>query len=144
MPDIAQAVLRATGTRLHTQVVGNSLCAAGLPARRPLQTIPHICQRWRKTQWRQVLLTDEFRFCLLFADGRSHHARLSRPCGNAFRSQASLNVTVMVWRWIHWDDQTDLIVQNNIQNAHRYCGQVITPVVTPSSSRTTRTLTHIV
>ena len=139
---------RVAGNRVSTQTVRNRLHAEGLRSRRPAQRIPlpphHRQQRliwanqrrnWRVNRWRNVLFTDESRFCLDFNDGR---ARVWRN-----RNERYANCTIaehdrygggslMIWAGIQVGRRTDLIViRRGTMTGERYRDEVVTPVIIP-------------
>ena len=142
----------ATGTRISTQTVRNRLHQAGFHSRRPAQRIP-LNQRqrqtrlnwarqhrnWRLNQWRQVLFTDESRFCLDFNDGRQ---QVWRQPGERF-AQCTVaehdrygGGSVMIWGGIWNGGRTDLVVfRRGTVNAARYLNEVIRPQVIPQMMR---------
>ena len=136
-----------TNNRISAQTVRNRLAEHGIRARRPYrgpvlsQRHRHARQtwarqhiRWNQNQWRNILFSDESRFCLSFADGRH---RLYRRRGERFADACVLPVdrygggSVMVWGGISYDNRTPLVIVRGNLNAQRYRDEILGPVVVP-------------
>ncbi len=140
----------ATGTHISDQTVRNRLHQDGLAARRPLARIPltprhrnarlQWAQRyrhWTHQQWRNVMFSDESRFCLDVNDGRQ---RVWRRRGERY---ADCTVSqhdrygggsVMVWAGIWVGGRTDLVVfRQGTLTGVRYVNEVIRPQVIPTA-----------
>ena len=91
-------------------------------------------QYWNAAQWRQIRNTDESRFSLEHADGRTrvfHHTgeRYADACvveADRFRVGS-----VMVWGGISHNGKTQLVTVNGTLNAQKYRDDNLAPVVLP-------------
>lgn len=137
--------------RISAQTVRNRLRAAGLTARRPYYGLPlsgarrharlvwvnqHL--RWPARMWRDILFTDESRFCLSRGDGR---VRVWRRRGERFadccvpQRDRWGGGSIMVWGGIHATGRTPLLVLQGNLNAQRYVDEVLRPEVVPYTRR---------
>lgn len=138
----------ATGVRISDQTVRNRLHSHNLrafrPAVRPRLTMRHRTNRLEfarlhvnldRARLRNILFTDESRFCLDFHDGRR---RVWRSKNERY---ANCNVvehdrfgggSIMVWGGISLDGSTDLyVIRNGSLNALRYRDEILDPIVRP-------------
>ena len=144
---IAGLVRNATGTRVCARTVRNRLRSARLRARRPYVGIPltrahrharlnwtRVHRRWPRRMWNQVLLTDESRFNLMFADGRVSVWRRDgerMDPANVIQHDRFGGGKVMVLGGISYRGKTYFVaIQGNL-NAVRYCTEIVMPVVLP-------------
>ena len=157
----AETARNLLGTRqrpVSADTVRRRLAAANLrnrrPARRPVLTPRHRMARlqwaqgrirWRHQQWRQVLFTDESRFCVDSPDGR---VRIWRPRNERFADASVLErnawggPSVMIWGGIALNRRLGPVFFQNVGqgrgngvNAQRYIQQVIRPHVIPFLAR---------
>lgn len=114
------------------------------PARHPTLSIEHkrnrlyFCREhlnWNLNQWSNCLFTDESRFKLKGADGRT---RIWREKGERYQENCMMSVepygggSVTVWAGIFTGGRTELVVLiNQTMNAERYLNQVLRPIVLP-------------
>jgi transposase len=120
------------------------------PARRPILTARHRQQRllwaqqhrnWNWRQWRNILFTDESRYCLHHPDGRIRvwRRRNQRYADNNVQeTNAWGGPSIMVWGGIRLNHLVGPVVfqdigpgRGNGVNAQRYIDQVLRPVVVP-------------
>lgn len=137
----------ALGRRISSQTVRNRLKRCGLKARRPYKgtelTDRHKTSRrnwarhhlrFRVQDWSRVLFSDESRFSLKFADGRT---RVWRRRGERFAGCCVTEVdrfgggSVMVWGGICGGNRTRLVVVNGTLTSQRYRDEILSPVVLP-------------
>lgn len=133
--------------RISAQTVRNRLRSFGLRARRPYRGSMLTPQRratrlrwvnervrWHARRWRQVLFTDESRYCVSHGDGR---VRVWRRTGERYADACIDEVdrwgggSVMVWGGIHSRGRTGLIVLNGNLNAQRYVAEVLRDEAVP-------------
>ena len=146
---IAARLMNATRSRFSVYTFLNRLRSAGLKAHRPyvgiLLTVHHrrlrlnwakTHYRWSRRRWNRVLLTDESRFNVQFADGR---LRVWRRTGestdenNIVERDRYGGGSAMIWGGIlvcH-SGKTELVTVNGRLNARRYCDEIFIPVVIP-------------
>lgn len=120
------------------------------PTRRPPLTARHRQQRlqwarqyrnWTWMQWRNILFTDESRFCVSHSDGR---VRVWRRRNERYADQNVLEVnawggpSIMIWGGISINQLVGPVVFQNIGpgrgngvTAQRYVDQVLRPTVLP-------------
>lgn len=133
--------------RISRRTVTRRLQEAGLRSRRPYRgpmLTPRHCRarlqwcrrhlRWRIGDWHQVLFTDESRFTVRHADGRTRvyrrvHERYTDPC--VLRHDRFGGGSVMVWGGIATNRRTELVVIPGNLNAQRYREDILTPHVLP-------------
>lgn len=144
---VAESASTALGRVLSQSTVRRRLRAAGIRARRPYcgptLTRQHRhnrliwtrrVRRWQLRDWRNVMFTDESRFCLYKHDGR---ARVYRRQGerNAPNCVAEVQAhgggSVMVWGGIRGENKSPLVIVMGNMTAQRYIDQVLRPVVLP-------------
>lgn len=134
--------------QVSERTIRRRLSDIGLHARRPA-TAPELLrnhrverlrfarehQNWGIDEWKNILFTDESRFCLKSPDGRQ---RIYRRTGERFeQNHFSPRVSygggsVMVWGGVQLDSRTDLlIVDGGAMTADRYIRQVLEPHVVP-------------
>ena len=85
-----------------------------------------LCQehiRWRRAQRRTVFFSDESRFTLFRADGRSrsyrrHNERYAANC--VLEHDRFGGNSVMVWAWMHHDGRTVLVRGNDAFSVQIY------------------------
>lgn len=138
----------ALGRRISSQTVRNRLKRYGLKAHRPYRgkelTDQHKTSRrnwaqhhlrFRVQDWSRVLFSDESRFSLKFANGRT---RVWRRRGERFAGCLVTEVdifgggSVMVWGGICGGNRTRLVVVNGtLTSSQRYRNEIFTPVVLP-------------
>lgn len=143
--------------RISAQTIRNRLREGGLRARRPLRgvvlTARHRHQRrqwcqthrvWNRLRWRRVWFSDESRFVLHHAEGRTRvYRRRERfaPCCirevNRFGGGS-----VMMWAAISHSGRSQLVhVEGNL-NARRYCDQILEPHILPIMQDPTQCFQH--
>lgn len=136
------------GTNLSVWTVRRRLQEVGLNACRPA-TGPKLLRHhrvarlqfarehvnWNLGQWRNVLFTDESRFCVHSPDGRK---RVWRRAGErfsacTFSSRLSHNGgSVMVWAGISMEACTDLVfIDEGSLTAHRYIEEILADHIVP-------------
>ncbi|KFM75199.1 Transposable element Tcb1 transposase, partial [Stegodyphus mimosarum] len=144
------AILQHVQDTLHlpvsTRTISRRLVKRGLHSRRPLRRLPltpqHRRQRleWYRTgamwmtEWRNVVFSDESRFCL-FSDSRYICVWLRR----GDRSNPVLTVErptsrqrgIMVWGAIAYDSRSPLVRIQGTMTAQRYLDNVLWPVAIP-------------
>ncbi|KAF2880860.1 hypothetical protein ILUMI_25315 [Ignelater luminosus] len=138
--------------RVSDQTVRRRLHEAELRSR-ARANVPHLTDRhrqerlryandygnWTARRWRNVLFTDESRFCLFHSDARvrvwrRRGQRLERQCVNPRR--AFNGGSVMVWGGVSYDHRTDLvIIPRPGMTALRYIREVLRPHVLPMRRR---------
>ena len=138
---------RAGHQGLCVQTVRNRLRQYGLrsrkPAKKPRMNDGHRQARfqwarahraWTRAQWRDILFTDESRFCLDHTDGRR---RVWRRNGERFQdccvqaARQGRGGSIMVWGGISDQGKTDLIVVEGNMTGQRYIDQILRPVIVP-------------
>ena len=143
----AQQTPGRTNNRISAQTVRNRLQEHHLHARRPYrgqiltqarrqarQQWATAHTRWTHQQWRDVLFTDESRFTLYHADGRT---RVWRRRGERYSDACVLETdrfggaSVMVWGGISFTAKTQLIFIEGNLNAARYRDEILQPVAVP-------------
>ena len=93
---------------------------------------PHFI--WRRADWNRVLFSDESRFALSHADGRT---RVYRRTNEHYADCCVLErdrfggSSVMVWGGIMGRQKTDLVVMQGNLNARRYIDDALRPHVIP-------------
>lgn len=124
------------------------------PARGPILTPRHRRERlqwatnhqnWRHQQWRTVIFSDESRYCISTADGRT---RVWRRRGERYADNCMMETNVwggpniMVWGGIGLNHKLGPLVFQNLGpgrgngvNAARYTDQVLRPHVVPHFAR---------
>lgn len=139
------------GGRVSEKTVRNRLRINNLRCRRPYKgtilTRRHRDVRlrwaqnrvvWNQRRWNGVLFSDESRFTLSFADGRT---RIWRRTGERFADCCVMQRdrfgggSVMVWGGIFGNQKTRLLIIRNNLNARRYIDDVLTPEVIPFLAR---------
>ena len=133
--------------RISASTVRRRLHSFDLQARRPyrgpvLQPIhrrnrlrwsqQHL--RWTQREWRQVLFSDESRFCVDAPDGRERvwRRRGERFTDNCVRQRNRWGgPSVMVWAGISSRHRTPLVVVNETLTAQRYIDQILRPYLLP-------------
>lgn len=128
--------LRETDLRSRSQARVPRLTAAHQQARMEYART-HI--DWTQRQWRQVLFTDESRFCLFTNDRRvrvwrRRNERFDRACVATVR--AFNGGSIMVWAGITMTERTDLvIIPPPGLTAARYIDEILRPEVLPFRQR---------
>uniref|UniRef100_A0A667ZNY4 Transposase Tc1-like domain-containing protein n=1 Tax=Myripristis murdjan TaxID=586833 RepID=A0A667ZNY4_9TELE len=135
------------GRRLSAQTIRNRLHAANLwsqrAARRPAMTALHRqarlrwCQQhvhWNLNMWRNVMFSDESRFCLRHLDRRvkawrRRGERYADCCTDRVTSFGG--VSVMVWGGISLTGKTRLVIIGGNLNAETYRDEILQPVAIP-------------
>ena len=145
--DLQARYARRYGRRVSDQLIRNRLHAANLrarkPAKKPKMTALHrlarlrFCRQhrqWNLNQWRNVMFSDESRFCLRSLDGR---VKVWRRRGERFADCCINRVTafgggsVMVWGGISMTGKTRLVVIVGNLNAMNYRDDILEPVAVP-------------
>ena len=135
------------GRPISSKTVIRRLRERGIRARRPyvgpVLTLRHRqarlqwCQnhrQWQARQWNGVLFSDESRFTLEKADGRT---RVYRRTGERFTDACVTQVdrfrrgSVMVWGGISHAGKTALVIVRGNLNAQKYRDDILAPVVIP-------------
>lgn len=125
--------LREVGVRARRPYVGPHLTVARR-RRRMAWVAAHAPRRFTLRQWRQVLFTDESRFCLFRADGRQ---RVYRRRGERFADACVVERdrfgggSVMVWGGISHGLKSHLVVIDGNLTAARYRDEILRPHVVP-------------
>ena len=94
-----------------------------------------------RRNWRTALFTEESRFTLKFADGR---IRIWRRPGERFAEACVVPVdrfgggSLVVLGGVNYAGKTNLIVIRQTLNAHRYCDDILRPVLVPYMRRSNR------
>lgn len=134
--------------RISSQTVRNRLRESGLRAYRPFVAQVLTRQhrqarlawarhhlRWTSQQWKNVLFSDESRFCLTRPDGRCRvYRRRNERCAQACvqeRDRFGGGASVMVWGGISHDHRTALVIIHGGLNATRYRDEILQPHVLP-------------
>lgn len=149
---------RRYGNRVSDQTIRNRLHEANLhsrkPARKPKMTPLHRLARlrwcrqhrgWNLNRWRNVMFSDEARFCLRKLDGR---VRVWRRRGERFADCCIDKVTpycggsVMIWGGISMTGKTRLVVVNGNLNAVNYRDDILRPVAVPFLQTLDQTLSY--
>jgi len=136
---------------ISAQTVRRRLRGFGIRARRPYRG-PILSARhrqarlrwarehldWRRVDWNTVVFTDESRYKLSRADGRTI---VYRRVGERFAASCVQEVdrfglgSVMIWGGICGGRKTRLLVINGNLTAQRYIDQVLTPELVPFVNR---------
>lgn len=135
------------GRRISDQTVRKRLHAANLrarkPAKKPAMTALHRQNRmrwcrqhrpWNLNMWRNVMFSDESRFCLRKLDGR---VKVWRRPGERYADCCIDRVTafgggsIMVWGGISIIGKTRLVIVDGNLNAVRYRDEILQPVAIP-------------
>ena len=142
----AREIIGRHGRPIHARTVSRILKRHGIRCRRPykgLQLKPHhrryrlqwARQRLNQRQnWSHVVLSDESRFNVSNADGRS---RVYRRLRERFADNCVLERErfggggVMVWGAINHNFRSQLIVLNGTLTARRYVDEILQPVLVP-------------
>ncbi|KAK7109583.1 hypothetical protein V1264_013599 [Littorina saxatilis] len=138
-----------SGTTTRRRLSANHLYCRR-PARRTLLTAQHRQQRlqwghqhlnWNQRQWRDILFTDESRYCISHADGRIRVWRRRNQryaANNILQHNAWGGPSVMIWGGIGLNRLVGPVVfqgigpgRGNGVNAQRYINQVLGPTVVP-------------
>lgn len=140
------------GRRISDVTVRNRLNEAGLHSRSRVR-VPALTQQhrqarlhyartyknWTQRQWRNVLFTDESRFCLFNSDRR---VRVWRRQGQRYDRSCVQPVhafnggSVMVWGGIWYNGRTELVIQPPPGvTAIRYIDEVLRPHILPVGRR---------
>lgn len=136
----------------HRLVASNLRCYR--PARGPVLTPRHRQERlqwalqrqnWRNQQWRNVIFSDESRYCISTADGRT---RLWRRRGERYDDNCMMErnawggPSIMVWGGIGLNVKLGPVIFQNLGpgrgngvTAARYIDQVLRPHVVPHFAR---------
>ena len=133
--------------RISDQTVRNRLREHGLQARRPYRCLPLTAARrrvrldwarqhlnWNAIRWNSVLFTDESRFKLSVADGRT---RVWCRRGERYADAKVLErdrwggPSVMVWAGVSYRHKTLLLFIEGNLNAVRYRDEILTPTAVP-------------
>ena len=156
--ETARTTIGSHGRPISGQTVRRRLRQRGMrccrPSVRPVLTARHRQQRllwaqhrqnWTWRQWRNVIFSDESRFCVSHADGR---IRTWRWTGERFSDQNVLEVdawggpSIMIWGAIGLRHIIGPVIFRNIGpgrgngvNSHRYMAQVLAPVILPYFQR---------
>lgn len=140
---ILQHVQDTLDVPVSTRTISRRLVESGLHSRRPLRRLALTPQHRRArlewcraratwmTEWRNVVFSDESRFCF-FSD--SHRIRVWRRRGE--RSNPAVTVErptarqrgIMVWGAIAYDSTSPLVRIQGTLNAQRYVQNVLRPV----------------
>ena len=146
---LIQGRLRTTSINVSRSTISRRLHSTGLSNYRPLKfprlTESHKEQRvlWARAhrrwsalqQWRQVIFTDESRFCVRWHDGRIRVWRYPR----ARIQQDAVQWTVrpgstgseMVWVGISWNHKSTMVVINQTVNGKFYRDRILEQVAIP-------------
>lgn len=143
---LAQHWSTATGALMSSSTVRRRLVQHGLRARVPLRRIPlslnhrHLRLQWAqqyrayRTQWQQVVFSDESRYNLEYNDGR---VRVRRYRGERVLPQCIIQrhtartPGIMVWGAIGYDCRSHLVhIEGNL-NSDRYIREIVEPEVLP-------------
>ena len=144
----ARATQGQRGGPISSRTVRRQLADANIRCRRPhrgpILTDHHRRERrvWaanrgflgRGTAWRDVVFSDESRFCLSHQDGR---IRVYRRAGERYRDGCVLQrdcyggASVMVWGAINTNFRSRLVIVNGNLNAIRYVGEILQPHLLP-------------
>lgn len=144
---VRQGLQSGTGIRVSRELVNKRLLARCLksrkPAKRPNLRPDHKTDRlnWARTrqhyrirEWRNVLWSDESRFCLYHEDGRR---RVRRQPGEIYRDNcvdvkvAGGGGSVMVWGAFSYDHVLQLKVIDGTMNAVKNMDEILEPIVRP-------------
>lgn len=150
-PAMRTRLRNVRNVNVSVQTVRNRLHERGLNAHRPVIATPltrrhrqarlqwaTAHQNWTRQRWSNVVFTDESRYNLSRADGRT---RVWRRRGERY---AQCNVlerdpygggSVMVWAGISHNFKTDLVVIDGTLTGQGYLDQVIDPHVVPFMRR---------
>lgn len=156
--ETARQTVGTHGRPLSTATVRRRLSSRNLQCRRPhrgpILTPRHRRERlqfaqqhqhWRYRQWRTVLFTDESRYCISTADGRT---RIWRRRGERYADQCVMErdawggASIMVWGGIGLNQRVGPVVFQNLGpgrgggiTAARYIDQALRPHVIPHFAR---------
>lgn len=156
--ETARTTIGSHGRPVSGETVRRRLRQRGLncrrPAVRPILTRRHRQQRlawtqhrrnWTWRQWRNILFSDESRYCISQADGR---IRVWRRTGERYNDQNILEVdawggpSIMIWGAIGLRHLLGPVVfrdigqgRGNGVNAQRYIDQVLAPMILPHFQR---------
>lgn len=136
------------GIRVTSQTVRNRLASAGLrsyhPARFPRLTDFHRELRyqfaeehlqWTPEQWKRVVWTDETRFTLRNANGRTRVWRYPREERHIDRfsveSERSGRVSIMMWAAICWGGKSAIVFVDGTLTGAYYLHDILQPVGIP-------------
>lgn len=135
-------------TRVSERTVRRRLNEAGLKARRTKKA-PQLQRRhrvarlafarqyenWNEDQWRNVLFTDESRFCVNSIDGRERVYRRAGEQNEQFNFTPTVSFgggSIMVWGGIHLGGRTELVVvDGGALTADRYIQEILHEHVVP-------------
>ena len=143
---ILQHVQDTLDVPVSTRTISRRLVAGGLHSRRPLRRLPLTPQHRRQrlewcqtratwmTEWRNVVFSDESRFCL---SSDSRRIRVWRRRGD--RSNPAVTVErptarqrgIMVWGAIAYNSMSPLVRIQGTMRAQRYVDNVLRPVAIP-------------
>ncbi|KAL6490978.1 hypothetical protein MHYP_G00013230 [Metynnis hypsauchen] len=120
--------------RLSAQTTRNTLHVANLPSH---QARLHWCQKhmhWNLNMWRNVMFSDECRFCLRqldrrVKDWRRRRERYADCCTNRVTSFGG--GSVMVWGGIFFTGKMRLVIIGCDLNAEKYRDEILQPVAIP-------------
>lgn len=133
--DTVRRRLRVSGIQCRRSYIGAKL-TPNHRARRLNWARNH--RRWRLAQWRNVLFTDEARFCVDSNDRRDHvyRRRRERFADACVRQRDRWGgVSTMVWGGVHSSGKTDIVFFKTARgrglNAQSYVVNVLRPVVLP-------------
>lgn len=143
---IANDWMRGTGLRMSMSTVYRRIRSYGLRSYRPFLCLPltplHRLRRlewsnervnWAQ-EWRQIVFSDESRFCLWAHDGRRRVRRMRGERKNPtlfVERNTALTQGVMIWGAICYGSRSPLVFINGNLNAAGYIANVLLPVCLP-------------
>ena len=145
--DTARTTHGQQGRPISSRTVRRRLAEGGIRCRRPYVG-PILTNRHRQARlnwavnraylqrrpWRDVVFSDESRFCVSHSDGR---VRVYRRAGERYRNNCVVQrdrfggPSVMVWAAINADFRSPLVVLDGNLNAQRYINAILRPHLLP-------------
>lgn len=150
LPEL-QGELRKHNVTVSQSTICRRLRSVGLNSYRPLK-FPRLeeshkaarlrwCRQHRSwttpQRWRQVVFTDESRFCVRWTDGR---IRVRRLRGTRLSEQAAVQWaerrggaggSIMVWGGISWSHKSALVLVDGTLNGQQYRDKILEAVAIP-------------
>lgn len=145
-----QDELRRQHVHASHSTISRRLHDGGLKSYRPLRFIPlsdahkttrvQWCRQHRHwsglQEWRQVVFSDESRFCVRWTDGR---LRVWRQRGSRFAQQNAIQDaerqgsggSVMVWAAISWHHKSAMVIVDGTMTGRKYRDDVLQEVAIP-------------
>ncbi|KFM57547.1 Transposable element Tcb2 transposase, partial [Stegodyphus mimosarum] len=143
---ILQHVQDTLDVPVSTRTISLRLVERGLHSRRPLRRLPLTPQHRRQslewcrtkamwmTEWRNVVFSDELRFCLSSDSRRIRVCRRREDRSNpavTVERQTARQHGIMVWGAIAYDSRSPLVRIQGTTTDQRYLDNVLRPVAIP-------------